>query len=75
MLYMYYFSISLSAVVREDLRKVSQLHFRSMLEVMESGQRSKSQPLQQIDPTRTLTPTSRQSVLSQLYTAQSPYQS
>ena len=62
--------------VCEDLRKVSQLHFRSMLEVMESGQRSKGQLLTQIDPTHSLAPaTSRQSVLTQLYTAQSPNQS
>jgi hypothetical protein len=64
------------ASVREDLRKVSQLHFRSMLEVMESGQRSKGQLLTEIDPARSLpVATSRQSALSQLYTAQSPYQS
>ena len=64
-----------TSVVHEDLRKVSQLHFRSMLEVVESGQRSKGQSKTQVDLACTLTPMSRQTMLSQLYTAQSPYQS
>ena len=52
-------------VVREDLRKVSQLHFRSIMEVMDSV--GVAQP--QVDPLQSLqTTTIRQ------YTAQQPYQ-